>query len=127
MLNKGLLNIKIIILKIFKKCRINKRKLFVNDYIDEIIIKPVDLNYWINYILERYTSINRKNHNRRCIMNIIEQFNTIINPSTTLGALTISIVASLIVGFFTGKTVSNRQKGENVQGDMIQNSKVNKE
>lgn len=59
-------------------------------------------------------------------MNIIEKFDTIINPSTTLGAFIISIVASLIVGFFTRKRVSNIQKGKNIKGDMIQDSEVKK-
>lgn len=60
-------------------------------------------------------------------MNIIEQFNAIIDPSTTLGAFLISTIASLVVGFFTGIKITNIQKGKNVKGDMIQNSKVTKE
>lgn len=59
-------------------------------------------------------------------MNIIDQFTVIVDPSTTLGAFIISIVASLLVGFFTGKKVTNIQKGKSVEGDMIQNSKVKK-
>lgn len=59
-------------------------------------------------------------------MNIIDQFAIIVDPSTTLGAFIISIAASLVVGFFTGKQVTNSQKGKNVKGDMIQNSNVRK-
>lgn len=62
----------------------------------------------------------------RLVMNIIDQFTAIVDPSTTLGAFIISIAASLVVGFFTGKKVANIQKGKNVKGDMIQNSKVKK-
>lgn len=58
-------------------------------------------------------------------MNIIDQFISIMDPSTTLGAFIISVVASLVVGFFTGKKVTNIQKGRNIKGDMIQNSRVN--
>lgn len=59
-------------------------------------------------------------------MNIIDQFIAIVDPSTTLGAFIISIAASLVVGFFTGKKVTNIQKGKNIKGDMIQNSRVKK-
>lgn len=59
-------------------------------------------------------------------MNIFEQFIAITDPSTTLGAFIISITASLVVGFLTGKKVTNSQKAKNVRGDMIQNSKVKK-
>jgi len=59
-------------------------------------------------------------------MTIFGQFNAIIDPSTTLGAFIISVVASLVVGFFTGKGVSNIQKGKNVMGDMNQNSTIKK-
>lgn len=59
-------------------------------------------------------------------MNILDQFIAIMNPSTTLGAFIISIISSLVVGFFTGKKVTNTQKGKNVRGDMIQNSRVQK-
>ncbi|MCF8020046.1 MAG: hypothetical protein K9L62_11650 [Vallitaleaceae bacterium] len=59
-------------------------------------------------------------------MDIIDQFIVIVDPSTTLGAFIISIAASLAVGFFTGKKVTNNQKGKNVRGDMIQNSRVKK-
>ena len=59
-------------------------------------------------------------------MSIINLFVAIVDPSTTLGTFIISIVASLIVGFLTGKKVTNIQKGKNIKGDMIQNSKVKK-
>lgn len=56
-------------------------------------------------------------------MNILDQFASLLDPSTTLGAFLISVIASLIVGFFTGKSVSNIQFGKNIHGDMNQNSK----
>lgn len=52
-------------------------------------------------------------------MNIVEQFNSIIDPSTTLGAFLISPIASVVVGFFTGMKITNIQRGKNVKGDMI--------
>jgi hypothetical protein len=56
---------------------------------------------------------------------IIEQFSNLINPSTGLGAFLISLLATFVGGFFVGKA-TNIQKGKNVGGDMIQNSKVDK-
>ncbi len=55
-------------------------------------------------------------------MNIIDQFALLFDPSSALGAFLISVAASLVVGFFTGKAVSNIQIGKNVRGDMNQNS-----
>lgn len=56
-------------------------------------------------------------------MDIIEQFMNLIDPSTSLGAFLISLGATFIGGFFVGRA-SNTQKGKNVSGDMIQDSKV---
>ena len=52
-------------------------------------------------------------------------FNALIDPSTTLGAFVISVVASLVVGFLSGKTygkyinknIINIQKNKKVEGD----------
>jgi len=55
-------------------------------------------------------------------MNIIDQFTILFDPSTALGAFLISIAASLVVGFWGGKTFSNIQIGKNVHGNMNQNS-----
>lgn len=57
---------------------------------------------------------------------IIEQFKNILDPSNALGAFLISVIASLIVGFFTGKNANNIQKAFFVKGDMIQDSHVYK-
>lgn len=52
-------------------------------------------------------------------------FSALIDPSTTLGAFVISMLASLVVGFFSGKTYGkyiskdtiNIQKNKKVEGD----------
>jgi hypothetical protein len=58
--------------------------------------------------------------------NLFQQFGNLIDPSTTLGAFVISIFASFIGGFFTGKKVKNIQKSHEVHGDMYQNPKIYK-
>lgn len=53
---------------------------------------------------------------------MLQQFSNLIDPSTALGAFVISILASFVGGFFTGKKVTNIQKAKIVIGDMNQNS-----
>ncbi len=58
-------------------------------------------------------------------MNIFNQFLNLIDPSTSLGAFLISLLATFVGGFLFGKA-SNTQSGKHVGGDMIQSSKVRK-
>lgn len=58
-------------------------------------------------------------------MDIIDQFAHLIDPSTSLGAFVISLFATFVGGFFFGRA-TNTQRGNDVGGDMIQNSKVSK-
>ncbi|MMZ50545.1 hypothetical protein BK143_09495 [Paenibacillus peoriae] len=37
-------------------------------------------------------------------------FSQLVDPSTTLGAFVISILASIVVGFFSGKTYEKNKK-----------------
>lgn len=56
-------------------------------------------------------------------MDIIEQFQILLDPATTSGAFIISLAATFIGGFFVGRSSVN-QKGKNVGGDMNQNSTI---
>lgn len=58
-------------------------------------------------------------------MNIFEQFLNLIDPATGLGAFIISLLATFVGGFFTGRATYS-QRGKNVGGDMIMHSKVKK-
>lgn len=52
-------------------------------------------------------------------MSIFESFSKLVDPSTTLGAFIISIAATFLGGFFTGKKVGHIQKAKHVGGDMM--------
>ncbi len=59
------------------------------------------------------------------------EFGKLFDPSTTLGAFLISLLASYFVGFFTTKAVNkfkkkNIQKSNIVYGDMNQDSFISK-
>jgi ABC-type antimicrobial peptide transport system permease subunit len=60
--------------------------------------------------------------------NIGQQFKNLIDPSTALGAFLISIFASFVGGFFTSNKMKkkNIQKARDVDGDMIQDSTVDR-
>lgn len=68
-------------------------------------------------------------------MSIFEQFHSIVNPSTTLGAFLISIAASIVasglIGFFTGRQYQkmiekkNSIKANAVMGSIIQDKRKN--
>lgn len=51
-------------------------------------------------------------------------FLALIDPSTTLGAFLISVVASLFVGFISGKKYENYSKSKNVTKNMQKNKDV---
>jgi hypothetical protein len=58
---------------------------------------------------------------------IYENIVNFLNPSTIVGALIIGILASLIVALlYNRKHNVNIQKAKNINGDMIQNSTINK-
>lgn len=57
---------------------------------------------------------------------LMNQFKLLIDPSSALGAFLISSAASIFVGFIAGKKYENYQYARNVNGDVIQNSTVNK-
>lgn len=68
-------------------------------------------------------------------MSIYEQFQSIVNPSTTLGAFLISIVASIVasvlIGFFTGRQYQKMIEKKNsietnaVMGSITQDKRKN--
>lgn len=58
---------------------------------------------------------------------LIHQFQTIVDPSSTLGAFLISVAASLVVGFFTGKAyTTNKMNVKSNQGKIYQGNTFNK-
>lgn len=60
------------------------------------------------------------------MLSIVEQIKLLLDPSQALGAFLISVLASLFVGFFSGKEyqkkVSNTQKTVMNNGNMVQNN-----
>jgi len=66
-------------------------------------------------------------------MNIFQQFQMIMDPSTTLGAFIISVVAGLLVGFITGfkcKKIVNKEntivadKTKNISQDITNSEEI---
>lgn len=66
-------------------------------------------------------------------MNIFQQFQMIMDPSTTLGAFTISVAASMFVGFLTGfkcKKIINKNntivadKTNNISQDITNSAEI---